>query len=265
MPYRLLAADYDLTLTRPDRTISPRVRQAIQAAAGRGKILTLATGRLSRSARPAAALFPGDVPLILCNGAVLESSATGAILHEDVMDPQTAEAVIRWGARWPGTCVVWCRDGLFADRLNEAAAIYARLSAQVPEALTDPAAAARSGVYKVLLMSGAETVSRAWSELREGAVAHVNSFPSSPEVLEIVAPGVDKGTGLCAAAELLGIPREEVIAVGDGANDIPMLRWAGLGVAMGNAPAEVKAAADLIAPSCEEDGAVWVIEKYLMD
>ena len=77
MPYRLLAADYDLTLTRPDRTVSPRVRQAIQAAAGRGKILTLATGRLSRSARPAAALFPGDVPLIMCNGAVQRAPPPG--------------------------------------------------------------------------------------------------------------------------------------------------------------------------------------------
>ena len=57
-----------------------------------GDVLTLATGRLSRSARPAAELFPGDVPLILCNGALIQSSATGAILHEDVMDSAAAEA-----------------------------------------------------------------------------------------------------------------------------------------------------------------------------
>ena len=264
MAYRLLAADYDLTLTRPDRTVSPAVRGAIRAAADRGKILTLATGRLSRSARPAAELFPGDVPLILCNGALIQSSATGAILHEDVMDSAAAEALIRWGAGWPGTCVVWCRDGLFADRLNEAAAVYARLASQTPEALTDPVAAARSGVYKVMVLSEAENIVRAWAELKSGSVADVNSFPSSPEVLEIVAPGVDKGTGLRTAAELLGIPREEVIALGDGENDAPMLRWAGLGVAMGNAPDSVKAAADIVAPSCEEDGAAWVIEHFLM-
>ncbi len=263
MPYRLLAADYDLTLTREDRSVSPRVREAIRSAAARGNVLTLATGRLSGSARPAAALFPGDVPLILCNGALIQSSATGAILHEDVMDPAAAEAVMRWAAGWPETCVVWCRAGLFSDRLNEAAAIYARLSAQTPKVLLDPPAAARSGVYKILLLGDAETVARAGAALREDPVAEVNAFTSSPEVLEIVAPGVDKGTGLRRAAELLGIPREEVIALGDGENDIPMLRWAGLGVAMGNASPRVKAAADRIAPSCQEDGAAWVMENYL--
>ena len=264
MAYRLLAADYDLTLTRPDRTVSNRVREANQRAAGRGKTVTLASGRLGGSASQAAALFPGNVPLILCNGAVLQSSATGEILRETVMDPAAAEAVIRWGAQWPGTCVVWCRDGMFADRLNEAAALYATLAAQAPEAVTDPAAAARSGVHKILLISHPETVALARADFLEHPVAEVNIFPSSPEVLEIVSPEADKGTGLRQAAEWLGIPREEVIAVGDGENDIPMLRWAGLGVAMGNAPDNVKAAADLIAPPCDEDGAAWVMDNYLI-
>ena len=65
-------------------------------------------------------------------------------------------------------------------------------------------------------------------------------------------------------AAILGIPREETIAIGDGENDISMLRWAGLGIAMANAPENVKAAADVIAPACDEDGAAWAMEKYLL-
>ena len=87
---------------------------------------------------------------------------------------------------------------------------------------------------------------------------------NSTEALEIVPTGVNKAAGLARVAEILGIPREETIAIGDGENDISMLRWAGLGIAMANAPENVKAAADVIAPACDEDGAAWAMEKYLL-
>ena len=80
------------------------------------------------------------------------------------------------------------------------------------------------------------------------------------DVLEWVARGKTNRD----VAEILGIPREETIAIGDGENDISMLRWAGLGIAMANAPENVKAAADVIAPACDEDGAAWAMEKYLL-
>ncbi len=90
-------------------------------------------------------------------------------------------------------------------------------------------------------------------------------FCSSSVMLEFMRNDADKGTGLAALAARLGIAREEVIAIGDGENDIPMLRWAGLGVAMANAPDDVKAAADLIAPHCDEDGCAQIMEKYLLN
>ena len=136
MAYRLLAADYDLTLTRPDRTVSPAVRSAIRAA---------------------------------------------------------AEALIRWGAGWPGTCVVWCRDGLFADRLNEAAAVYARLAAQTPEALTDPVAAANNGKASVALEDGVITVTADVNELEE-------SESSAPGQGTHKWIGLGVGTGLASVA-----------------------------------------------------------------
>ena len=264
MAYRLLAADYDLTLSLPDHTVSDAVRGAIRRVFETGRYVTLATGRLGSGAEGARALIPGDVPLILCNGGVLASAADGAVLSETVMDPETAVRVMEWCARFPGTTVVWCRDGLFADRMNEAAEIYARLSFCAPRLLPSRETAGRSGVHKILLLSTVDTVERAWETLRRETPFPVNSFPSTPGVLEIVPPGVDKGSGLARAAALLGIPREEVIAVGDGENDIPMLRWAGLGVAMGNAPESVKAAADIVCPPCDEDGAAWVMENYLL-
>lgn len=264
MAYRLLAADYDLTLSLPDHTVSDAVRGAIRRVFEAGRYVTLATGRLSSGAERLRALIPGNVPLILCNGGVLASAATGEVLSETVMDLEAAVQAMAWCARFPGTTVVWCREGLFADRMNEAAEAYARLSFCPPRLLPSREYAARSGVHKILLLSTVDTVERAWDMIRQEAFLPVNSFPSTPGVLEIVPPEVDKGIGLARAAALLGIPREEVVALGDGENDIPMLRWAGLGVAMGNAPESVKAAADIVCPSCTEDGAAWLMENYML-
>ena len=108
------------------------------------------------------------------------------------------------------------------------------------------------------------TVRRAGKKLLADPPCPVDCFTSSPEALEIVPPGVNKAAGLARVAEILSIPREETIAIGDGENDISMLRWAGLGIAMANAPDNVNAAADVIAPACDEDGAAWAMEKYLL-
>lgn len=75
----------------------------------------------------------------------------------------------------------------------------------------------------------------------------------------IIAAGTDKATGLARLAEMLGVPQREVVAFGDSRNDVPMLGWAGHGVAMGQAPEEVKAAADEVAPGCDEDGVARVL------
>lgn len=263
--YALLAADYDLTLSREDRTVSPRVREAIGRVFARGKIVTLASGRLSDGAAQARALFPADVPLILCNGGVLARSGDGAVLEERVMEPEIALRLLEWCAPRCGATILWCRAGLFSDRDNIFSDTYARLSFTEPKPLVSPREAAASGVYKILLLGTAPEVLTAQEEAHSLFAGRANAFRSSPEVLELVPPGVDKGSGLRRLSELLEIPREQIVALGDGENDISMLRWAGLGVAMGNAPDSVKAAADLVAPPCSEDGAAWVMERFLLE
>ena len=260
MAYRLLAADYDLTLTRSDRAVAEPVRRAIREAFDRGGLVTLATGRLSDGARQAKGLFPAEVPLSLCNGAILQSSASGEILREVILPPDTAARALAVCARYAGATMIWCREGLFADRINEASDIYARITGTPVEPMPRDRDILRNGVHKLLLLAEPASVLSAARDL-EAMAEELSFFPSSPEVLEMVAKGVDKSAGLAAAAELLGFRQEETAALGDGENDIPMLRWAGLGCAMENAPDKVKAAADLIAPHCDRDGAVWFMER----
>ena len=87
---------------------------------------------------------------------------------------------------------------------------------------------------------------------------------SDPSYLEFMAEGVNKGAGLQAAAESLGLSRQEVMAVGDGHNDLPMLRWAGLSVAMGNASREVKQAARFLTEDCDHDGLAVALKRLVL-
>lgn len=81
---------------------------------------------------------------------------------------------------------------------------------------------------------------------------------------DIVKKGVTKATGMQHVLEYVGIPREDCIGIGDGSNDLPMIKFAGLGVAMGNAPEHVKAEADAVTETCENDGVAAMIEKYVL-
>jgi hypothetical protein len=82
--------------------------------------------------------------------------------------------------------------------------------------------------------------------------------------IEVVLPGISKAQAMARVAQQLGVSREETLAIGDGDNDVEMVEWAGLGVAMGNATPAVKAVADWIAPSVDEDGVAVALLRYVL-
>jgi hydroxymethylpyrimidine pyrophosphatase-like HAD family hydrolase len=91
----------------------------------------------------------------------------------------------------------------------------------------------------------------------------IHIVPSHPYMVEGLPAGVDKGQGLAWLADYCGIPQTAVLAVGDNDNDVPMILWAGVGVAMGNASPAARAAADWVAPPVAEDGAAAALEKFV--
>ena len=263
MGYKLMACDYDGTLTDSRSRVSEHTRECIQRVLDAGKFVTLCSGRTPVEENGLRRMFPA-VPLILANGSILQNAATGELLMEETMDPETALRVMRWARHKGGAAMIWTPKGLYADRVNYYSRRYEKKVFRLSEKLRRPEQAAEEGIYKIMLVGLPRSIARAKERLPELCGA-VNAFTSSSVGLEIVAPTVDKAFGLRKAAEYLGIAREEVIAIGDGENDIPMLRWAGLGIAMENAPDSVKAVADEIAPDCDHDGAAWAMEKYLLE
>ncbi len=127
--------------------------------------------------------------------------------------------------------------------------------------LKEPELLARQGVTKVIWAGETGKIGRLEAEYSRKPIPGSECCTSDASYLEFMAEGVNKGAGLRAAAEALGLKSSEVMAVGDGHNDLPMLRWAGYSVAMGNASAEVKSAADFVTESCDNDGLALILKK----
>lgn len=118
-------------------------------------------------------------------------------------------------------------------------------------------------VFKCFMTAEDEKAAALEKELQALYGESLGIYRSEPYFIEIVPRGVDKGSSLAMLAEHMGMAREDVICCGDGFNDIPMLRWAGVGVAMGNAGQAVKDAADYVTGTNDEDGLLEVIRRFV--
>jgi len=267
MHYKMLAVDFDLTLSRQDRSVSLRNQRAIREAEERGLRIVLSSGRMPVAAQAMALpYFSPDTPAILGNGTVLYMPSGDKYLWEQMLPEETVLTLIDWLCRrQDGACIVWCRDRVYVNTMNELAERYCRICGTVAHTIPSPEELARKGVYKLLFYAQPPVVTRVTHELEDECPARISYFPSGPNALELVADGVNKGTGLLRCADYLGISPEETAAIGDSGNDMDMLRTAALSVAVDNAAPEVKALADRIVPSCEDDGVAVLIEQLLSE
>jgi len=200
-----MAADYDLTLTGSDRKVSAHTRETIRAVYAAGKFVTLASGRLGGSAEVARELFPGDVPLILGNGGLVQSCTTGETLSETLMDEPTALTMLRWCRRRASAAIVYGRSGIYTDRVNAASEMYAQRSSSTPLPLPSPEEAAHEGIYKILLLGLPLTVRRAAKKL--------HSPP--PQPVEFLDAG-ERCEPQSVHRHIGGVRREGLVAENDG-------------------------------------------------
>jgi Cof subfamily protein (haloacid dehalogenase superfamily) len=263
---RLVATDLDDTLLRDDWTLSERVVQAIRKAREKGVHITFATGRMPASTRPYVKQLGIDVPIITYNGAMIQEALSGEVLYRRVIPVETAREVVSWLLAQELHLHVYREDKVFAHTMNDWSRDYARATrVPVEEAnLLELLDQEKDGVEKILFF-GENKDLEAWGErILERYRGKVHTTRSKPHFLELIHPEVNKGVALTALAKRLGINREDVMAIGDNLNDIDMIRYAGLGVAIGNARKEVKEAADVITASNQEDGVAQAIEKYIL-
>ncbi len=254
--YRLLALDVDGTLLDPTHTLSPRVAEAIRAASRHGVTVSLATGKLLASTQALLSELDLHCLHITCNGAALMDAATGQPVVAWPLEPAQVElalAAIRELA--PDMPIAWyTTDAITTDA--SPGLLDATLSAYHEPPLRHVARLDHSLAPPLkLLMTGDQA---RLLELRDALSARIGSVVTvvrtTSDFVEVMAPGVDKGAALRALAMRLGVSREEIVAIGDGENDIPLLAAAGRGIAMGNAMPALRERAAYHTLSNAEDG-----------
>lgn len=263
--FRLLAVDLDGTVMAPGDRISPAVRGALRAARAAGVHVMLATGRTGQSAAVywrELELDPG--PTICFNGAGVLELPAGSWWFRRTLPDGPARAVVEAATGRGFLTQVYVGDELWVSREDPRVRRYVE-SNHIPAWVRPPAELARwpSPPVKILIqgepaeLATLRTALAAWSSV-------VRIVSSQRDYLEILPLDAGKGRALAEVARRMGVPQAAVAAVGDGENDADMLRWAGLGIAMGQAHPAARAAADVVAPSVEDDGLAQAIYAYVL-
>ncbi len=271
MPYRLLALDLDGTTVEDGRLPGLAVRRAVAAATAAGVHVIVATGRPYVSARRYGAALDLCTPLICFQGALIkECGGEARTLFSEGVPPAPFAEVIALAQARRLELNIYTEDTIYHGPTIHAPEFYDRwfgLDAQpvcsLQETFADLVAAGRP-VLKGLFISEEAASDHLTAELQSRVGGRLTVMRSHPLFVEVTSPNVSKGKALAFLADWYGIPQAETIAVGDSGNDLSMIEWAGLGVAVANASPEVLAAADWIAPSVTENGVVTVIERFIL-
>ncbi|MGI6129126.1 MAG: Cof-type HAD-IIB family hydrolase [bacterium] len=263
MPYRLLALDLDGTLLNDDNSISERNRAAIWAARQRQVIVTLSTGRMYSSALRFARELEMVVPLVTYNGALVKDTA-GRVYRDLPLPLPAARKALEIANEYDIHVNLFINDQLYVDRDDIWTERYRVSSATTPKMVPALEQVLTAEPNKVLLLGEEKKIvpARDFLEKELAGLAHVTS--SHPEFIEIIHPNVSKQSGLEYLLHQFQITPSEVIAIGDNYNDLEMIKFVGLGVAMANAPAAVRAQADYVTGRNSEDGVAQVIEEFIL-
>ncbi len=262
---RLIALDLDGTLLDEELRISPRVRRALQAAQAQGVQVTLATGRSTVTARPFAEALGIQAPIIGYQGGQIAEPGSGATLLEHSMAKDMAHAAVARAEAEDLDLSLYSRDVVYFRQLRFPQPFYERWFGlpirHAPDLHTVVEATPPMKFIIIAEPPEADIIEARWKAGFDGQLHVVRSHRL---FVEGNPPGVSKGTALAWLAERLGLPQASVMAIGDNDNDITMVEWAGVGVAMGNGSPALKAVADWIAPPLSEDGVAAALERFVL-
>ncbi|WP_089116229.1 HAD family hydrolase [Streptomyces sp. SS07] len=259
--YALVATDLDGTLLCPDDTVSARSRAALGLAAASGARHLIVTGRPVPGIRALLADLAYSGLVVCGQGTQLYDADTGRLLRSVALDREAADTALgKIEAEVGAVFAAVDQDGVDGVTLIEAG--YRMPNPTLPaQRVSSRDDLWERPVIKVLVRHP-ELGDDALAAVARGAVGDLATVTmAGPGTVELAPRGVDKGTGLAAAAELLGIGAERTVAFGDMPNDLPMFAGSGLRVAMGNAHPELRAAADEVTLSNAEDGVAVVLER----
>lgn len=269
---KLLILDIDGTIAGASNQVSNRVKQAIQAAKDRGIRVGIATGRMYTSALRFHHEIGADFPILAYQGAWIQDPLTGKIHRHLPLPVQAARELVDYfeqpDRRDRLSVHIYRDDRLYVRQIEPETVAYVERSGIKAHPVGDLRSILTDRPTKILAMSeDINLIDTLLLDLKQKYPAReLHLTTSVPIFLEATNAGVNKGTAIdYIATELLGITAANVMAIGDNYNDVEMLDYAGIGIAMGNAPSHVQSLADWVAPDVAADGVAVAIEKFILD
>lgn len=263
---KLLVLDIDGTLTNSNKEISPATKQALKDLMKRGQKVILASGRPT----PGMRRYEQELELeryggylLSFNGARIVDCYTGEIIYQRLLPLSLLPGLYRFaGDNGCGLITYLGSQVISAFPPDEYVELEARINGLPVREVKNFTEFVDFDINKCLMTAEPDKAERLERELRERYGDRADVYRSEPYFIEIVPRDVNKAASLEKILPVLGVTRENTVCCGDGFNDITMLRYAGVGVAMGNAQPAVKEAADYVTASSDEDGLLQVIEKF---
>jgi Cof subfamily protein (haloacid dehalogenase superfamily) len=243
-PYRLAAIDLDGTLLGPNKEISEENAAAVHRLIEFGTKAIIASGRRHQNSVRFQRQLQLDGPIIACQGGLIRDGESGNVIEAHFLPQTVAREITKEGERLGVQVIYYHLDHLYVpERNNEWIELYESRVGEKSEALPDLDQLDGRRALKLVWYGDPPFLEKIRPELANRYREKVDLLSTEKENLEFMPRGINKATALAKVAEQLSVRAEEVLAFGDGENDVPMLSWAGAGVAMrhGN-PAAIAAA-----------------------
>jgi len=271
--YKMIVTDMDYTLLNKDKNISERNKNALKAAMDMGVHVVVATGRIYTSALYYAKLLGISTPIIASNGAIIREEHTDNTMYQCLLPDAAINEMIRLTRQTGLYCHLFSRDTIYTEKLINVSTRYTewnkfleakdQVKIKLLDSFENMNEYEKSEIFKTVVVDNDESKLKYLREEME-KTGLVTVSRSLSDNIEVMNKEVSKGNAVAKLAEIFNIGRSEIITIGDNENDISMIEYAGLGVAMGNAEQCVKDKADYVTTDYMEDGVGQVIEKFIL-
>ena len=263
MAYKLIALDVDGTIRSHDRPTSERTRRTIERVESAGAIVTIATGRSYKSGASAASDVNLTAPIVTFQGAHVADPRTGEVLWHVPLTYDMTTAALDALAAWKDVQVAgYLGDEIFVTEMTDWARAYGERTGVGVRVVDSDGFTSRS-MSRIVVHGEDEVIERLETSLKNRFDGDMYVTRSLSYFCEILHPMGGKDKALEWLCGHLGVSRDQTIAFGNGYNDVQMLEWARMSVAVGDAVEEVLEIADVVAPPMEEDGVAQVLDEML--
>lgn len=274
MGYKMIAMDMDGTLLTTDKEVSEYSRNVLKKAADAGVKLVVCTGRIFTSARVYANIIGTKAPIIASNGAYIREKDRDDIIYSKSLKKDELYSIVKTAKSFGFYPHLYTSDTIFSEKLiyssqsymkwNETLPEEARIKIKIEEDLYKVIDENDGVILKVVIVS--DDIDKI-AELKDkiGKEMEVSIVSSWYNNVEVMSKGISKGNAVRILSEYYGIPRNEIICIGDNDNDSSMIEYAGMGIAMGNAEDKVKEIANYITDTNDCDGVAKAIEKFILN